>query len=140
MKENTQKNEPPNEREGTQSTEEEAPTTSQSTTISPRISETPTTNLGTLSTGMEMTTEQELKTSTHSPTTLVAASEVSEATLKAGSSELPGNSTTLEPSKKNASIQLGKSPAKIAFQNGATTTENPSRKSDDGKRYVLGRY
>ena len=107
-------NEPRNKREAP-STGEGAQTTSQSTTKG--ISETPTTNLGTLSTSevpttleIEVTTEQELETSTYPSTTLVAATKVSEATLQAGSSKLPGNSTTLAPSKKSDSIKLGKSP------------------------------
>ena len=93
----------------------EAQTTSQSTTKG--ISETPTTNLGTLSTSevpitleMKVTMEQEVATSTYSSMTLVAATKVSEATLQAGSSKWPGNSTTLAPSKKNDSSKLGKSP------------------------------
>ncbi|XP_074613002.1 uncharacterized protein LOC141872253 [Acropora palmata] len=95
----------------TPSTEKEAPTTSQSTPKT--VSGTPTTNVGTLSTPevpitleMKMTTEPELETSSYSPTTLVAATKVSEATLQAGSSELPANPTTLEPSKKNDRIKL----------------------------------
>lgn len=103
-------NEPRNKRQ-TPSTGEEAQTTSQSTTKG--ISEIPTTNLGTLSTSevpttleMEVTTEQELETSTYSSTTLVPATKVSEATLQAGSSKLPGNSTTIAPSKKSDSIKL----------------------------------
>ena len=78
------------------------------------ISETPTTNLGTLSTSkvlmtnetnLTRTMEPELETSNYSSTT-----NISQATLQAGSSKWPGNSTTLAPWKKNDSIKLSKSP------------------------------
>ena len=120
MKENgyVKSTEPRSKRESgskTPPTEKEAPTTSQSTPKT--VSGTPTTNVGTLSTPevpitleIKMTTEPELETSSYSPTTLVAATKVSEAALQAGSSELPANPTTLEPTKKNDSIKLGKSP------------------------------
>lgn len=95
----------------TPSTEKKALTTSQSTPKT--VSETPTTNVGTLSTPkvpitleMNMTTEPEFETSSYSPTTLVTATKVSEAILQAGSSKLLGNATTLEPSKENDSIKL----------------------------------
>lgn len=65
------------------------------------ISETPTTNLGT----QARTMEPELETSNYSSTT-----NISQATLQAGSSKWPGNSTTLAPWKKNDSIKLSKSP------------------------------
>ena len=81
------------------------------------ISETPTTNLGTLSTSKVLMTNETNLTRTVEPglETIFsnyssATTNISEATLQAGSNELPGNSTTLAPSKKNDSSKLGKSP------------------------------
>ena len=101
----------------TDETEPKSPSTEETTPKT--ISETPTTNLGTLSTSkvlmtnetiLNRTMEKELKTSNYSSTTLKATTNISEATLQAGSSELPGNSTTVAPSKENDSSNLGKSP------------------------------
>ena len=81
------------------------------------ISETPTTNLGTLRTSKVLMTNETNLTRTMEPglenifsNYSSATRNISEATLQAGSNELPGNSTTLAPSKKNDSTKSGKSP------------------------------
>ena len=75
-----------------------------------------TSNLGTLSTSKVLMTNETNLTRTMEPKLETifsnyssATTNLSEATLQAGSNELPGNSTTLAPSKKNDSIKLGES-------------------------------
>lgn len=112
-------------------TEPESPSSEETTPKT--ISETPTTNLGTLSTSkvlminetnLKRTMEQERETANYSSKAII---NISEATLQAGSSELPGNSTTPAPSKKNDSSNLGKSP-KLCSENSLSKWDNNYRK------------